>query len=371
MPSDLREKYFFAVVFGPILATRHDLEPVLTECLASQNPELVLDACLTVGCLADPAFTPYVFARLRDVQSEKMFAGPGPDVFASPPRLRPLRLRGSQMFAGPGPDVFAREGPSLAVSTYATFGGLAQVDSSQAMALVEKELVKELRTDAPLAGWVLRVLDCFSSDSQEALVERLWPSVHAEEQRSQLASKLLVPYEPHDGGNLRRERPRAAGTTAFLAKHFHELNASKRGDALSLFGNTLYEPALPVIGEALRDPDSGVRLRASDVFGWFKSQRATEAEFAAWQEGTAESQAKTIADLEKLLDSHDPYVTLAAVKSLGALKARSALPKLAATLDFDSNRGRGLPANSEEEKKWEADMRKAVDDAIARITGQP
>ncbi len=97
-------------------------------------------------------------------------------------------------------------------------------------------------------------------------------------------------------------------------------------------GRGVHEPALPWIGELLKHEDSELRNAAQKAMSCFKAQREALAEYQAWIEGDKESRA-AVSELVKLLDSTNQDVVMAAAKSLGALKAKTALPGLVKRLD--------------------------------------
>jgi HEAT repeat protein len=96
---------------------------------------------------------------------------------------------------------------------------------------------------------------------------------------------------------------------------------------LSLFADTLYQPAMPLLGEALRDSNPQIRSRAQEALQQFRQQREAMEEFGTWMQA-ARQQASTTAQLIELLQSQDRAVVLGAVRALGTIKARNALPEL-------------------------------------------
>lgn len=97
--------------------------------------------------------------------------------------------------------------------------------------------------------------------------------------------------------------------------------------AIRAFREALYEPAIPLLGEALRDRSMTVRSEAQDTFAAFRVQREALEEFQAWM-NISKEQRSTTAELVKLLASPQRDVVLGAVKALGALRAPTALPEL-------------------------------------------
>jgi HEAT repeat protein len=118
--------------------------------------------------------------------------------------------------------------------------------------------------------------------------------------------------------------------TQFLLAHYKELDATAvevRGQVIERFGRDLHEPALDVIGAALRDPSDNVRAKASQAFERFRNEQQRVREFEAWRSSELRA-AQTIAELLPLLDNANPDVVIGAAKALGALKARACTPKL-------------------------------------------
>lgn len=97
--------------------------------------------------------------------------------------------------------------------------------------------------------------------------------------------------------------------------------------AIRAFREALYEPAIPLLGEALRDRDGIVRNEAQATFAAFRVQREALEEFEAWM-NISKEQRSTTAELVKLLANPQRDVVLGAVKALGALRAPTALPEL-------------------------------------------
>jgi HEAT repeat protein len=100
-----------------------------------------------------------------------------------------------------------------------------------------------------------------------------------------------------------------------------------RTRAIERFGRELFEPAIPILGDALRDANDGVRRIAREAFAAFKEHREALEEYEAWMRATG-AQRESIAQLVELLASPDREVLLGAVRALGAIRARTALPQL-------------------------------------------
>lgn len=104
--------------------------------------------------------------------------------------------------------------------------------------------------------------------------------------------------------------------------------------AIRAFREALYEPAIPLLGEALRDRNAHVRSEAQDTFAAFRVQREALEEFQAWM-NISKEQRSTTTELVQLLASPKRDVVLGAVKALGALRAPTALPELVKLLERD------------------------------------
>ncbi|MEY2807931.1 MAG: hypothetical protein RIR65_2348, partial [Planctomycetota bacterium] len=102
-------------------------------------------------------------------------------------------------------------------------------------------------------------------------------------------------------------------------------------EAINVFCATLHEPALPLIGRALRSSSQAVRESAQAAMNAFRKQREALEEFDLWMQA-ARQEASTTSQLVELLASQDRAVVLGAVKALAAVKARSALPALVGLL---------------------------------------
>jgi len=169
------------------------------------------------------------------------------------------------------------------------------------------------------------------------LVKSLWKPAHAEK----LAALVLESVPGPEG-------------SAFLLEHYAQLPlvASKvREGIIKRFADEVYQPATALVGEALRDTDDRVRNAAFQAFNRFRENRQLVSDFKAWTEESALGD-KTTAELLALLDSSNPQVLVATVKALGALKVRSALPRLIALLEARGN---------------DAALVDAVGDAIERL----
>jgi hypothetical protein len=140
--------------------------------------------------------------------------------------------------------------------------------------------------------------------------------------------------------------------TAELLARYPDVAADEwyiRKAAVERFGRELYEPAIPLLGEALKDRNDEVRTAARKASEAFKEQRQALEEFAAWTNSSKDAR-DSVAELTKLLESSNRDVVLGAIKSLGAVKAKTALPALVKLLE-----------------KNDPELKKAVQDAIAKI----
>ena len=95
-----------------------------------------------------------------------------------------------------------------------------------------------------------------------------------------------------------------------------------------------------------------MRQAAQAAFAALRTQREALEELEVWLALTKE-QRSTTQELIELLESRKRDVVLGAVSSLGAIKATGALPALVRLLEQD-----------------DAELKRAVRDAIARIGGQ-
>jgi hypothetical protein len=127
--------------------------------------------------------------------------------------------------------------------------------------------------------------------------------------------------------------------------------SAARAVAIKRFGTNLYEPAIDLLGEALRDRDLSVREAAQAAFQRFREHREALEEYEAWRQASDDAR-ETVAELVKLLASDNKDVVRGAVEALGAVKARTALPQLVVLLGRD-----------------DAELKAAVNKAIAAIGG--
>jgi len=138
-------------------------------------------------------------------------------------------------------------------------------------------------------------------------------------------------------------------TLGFMVKHFASLNDTLKARSIAAFKNTLHEPAIDLIGVALKDNSAKVRDAAREALFAFREHREALEEFKRWKTGDSEARA-SISELVALLESKDQDVVQGAVRALGALKAKAALPSLVKLLARDDK-----------------DLKAAVNDAITKI----
>lgn len=126
--------------------------------------------------------------------------------------------------------------------------------------------------------------------------------------------------------------PARAELLVELYPQIERIEPDLRSHALLHFGASLIEAALPILERELRNPAADVRSAAMSVAEQFRKHREAVAEFEAWRKAVTVEQT-TIADLSKLLESSNRDVVLGAVKALGILRARPALPTLVKLLE--------------------------------------
>ena len=226
----------------------------------------------------------------------------------------------------------------LTTSRYARLANIAE-GAAHRFADANPRRVSELIGEAIRNGispGVLRVLD---APYDLELFKSLWTTSKEADARVELLSALIG----HVSGKE---------ADALIVEHYHaipESYARVRKNAIVRFGEHLYEPAISILGSALGDPNAGVRVQARKAFQAFKQHREALEEFAAWTLGDRQARAQ-INELTALLESPDSQIVIGAVKALGAVRARSALPALVRLL-----------------QREEQAVRTAVHEAIERI----
>jgi HEAT repeat protein len=214
------------------------------------------------------------------------------------------------------------------------------------LASKDPEGARKSVADAIVAGWSEPTSDSRNRTSDFGLLpapdafavfERLWPRATLEAKRDLLATLERVP---------------GTDATAALFKHYAEIDQEAlRQHAIERFGNELYEPAVPLLGDALKSQNASIRAAAQTAFKAFKQHREALEEFSAWMNADKDARA-SVAELSKLLESNNRDVVLGAVRALAAIKARAALPALVKLLD-----------------RQDPELKKAVEDAIEKIGG--
>jgi HEAT repeat protein len=216
---------------------------------------------------------------------------------------------------------------------------LSRRDPEQAMKIIESAVGRELRKGAQGDPAPLGALALLPANEAMSAFERLWPLATTERAKGDCLQVLAQSIGGSPG-------------TAVLLAHYGDIPANRsdvRADAVARFGAELLEPAIPILGEALKDPEEHVRLQARAAFKAFKEHREALEEYSAWMNADKQ-QRESIAELMKLLDSANRDVAIGAVRALAAVKARSALPALVKLLE-----------------RPDPELKKAVQDALAKM----
>ncbi len=111
---------------------------------------------------------------------------------------------------------------------------------------------------------------------------------------------------------------------------------SVRNSALLRFTEALYEPAIGLLGEELKSGDEVLRNTARAASEKFREQREALEEFRNWTQTSSEARV-AIDELRGLLADKNRDVVIGAVRALGAVKARTALPELVKLLARDDD----------------------------------
>jgi len=226
-------------------------------------------------------------------------------------------------------------GPAQAVEE------LTKVDAKAAAVVFSAHIESVLASAAPTKGQLttLGMLRVLPDESALAVIRTSLPKARSDDAKEVLFS-VLINYV------------RIPAATAFIAEHYTEMPSAPRAlraAAITRFGRELYEPAINLLGSALKDTEEDVRRAAREASQAFKVQREALEEFAAWTSASKEAR-DSIAELSKLLESNNKDVVLGAIKALGAVKARTALPALVKLLERN-----------------DPEVKAAVQDAIAKI----
>jgi HEAT repeat protein len=277
----------------------------------------------------DPALIPALrqLAAGNNIQRERAAKGYG---LVGDVRLWPelLRMRS------------ASNANSVDQATNESTNFLISKDPAQAALVLDQALRESIQKQGGLDAKL--VIGLAFLDSQRALdiFRKLWPLAKDEPAKLALLSVLTNDINGPEA-------------TAVVFEHYQQLPASSASDlrrsAIARFGNELYQPAIQVLGQALEDPEESVRENARVAFGRFKAQREAMEEFKVWM-STDQVARDSVAQLVTLLDNANRDVVLGAVRSLAALKAKSALPALVKLLE-----------------KNDPEVKKAVQDAITKI----
>ncbi len=184
---------------------------------------------------------------------------------------------------------------------------------------LEKEIDGALARSDPSVDRLIEWIGQLDAKDAIALVTKYTAQLHDDQQRQALFGLMVGVVQTPE-------------STSFLLTNYARLNSDLRAGAVNRFGTELYEPAIPVLGDALKDKDLSVREAARTAFKRFREQREALDEYDAWMK--ADKDAKQTADeLIKLLASPNAAVVTSAVKTLGALKVRSAYPAIIKLLD--------------------------------------
>jgi HEAT repeat protein len=228
--------------------------------------------------------------------------------------------------------------PQTFNNALALFAAVGPKNVPKALEILEKRILPSAESGV---GEALSAAVSLPAAAVVPLIERLWKDATPE--RRTTLTNVLLRY-PADAPHPK--------TVEFLAKHFDEIaNADQRGETIYRFSQAIYEPAMDVIGAALRDPAPSVRSQARAALDSFRKQREALEEFQRWKTGDAEGRA-SYSELVKLLESPNMQVVAGAVRSLGAIKAKGALPAIVKVL---------------ERPGVTPDLQAAVDEAIKKI----
>lgn len=238
---------------------------------------------------------------------------------------------------------------------------LININPERAAVIVEQRLAKLVSQPAAGAavdqrlralGYVAEGESGIVQDNPSAVVRTIgfFPSAQALALFRNWYPKLGAPKHKHILQEVLVEQIDGAEAIAEIVRLYPEfIEAETRHHAVERLGAELIEGAIPLLGDALRDPDSGVRKAAQDASAAFKQQREALEEFAAWT-NASQAQRESTAELIALLASPNRDVVLGAVRSLGAIRASTALPALVKLLERN-----------------DPELKKAVQEAISRF----
>jgi HEAT repeat protein len=227
------------------------------------------------------------------------------------------------------------------------FRCLAEEDPGRAEKLVEEVFLAAAGDPKRLHGAHMRALERLPGGRGVDLAERLAPRFSDPAVRPWLDRYVTNHFFLHRGA------PEAVSAWARIEdRHW-------RASAIVKFAEALHEPALPILREALSDPDPTVRNQAQLALKAFQAHREALAEAERWLSGDKE-QRETVAELVKLLEEATTADQAAgAAEALGALRARAALPALVRAL------GRWSAPSPDHAK-----AREVIRAAIRRIGGE-
>jgi HEAT repeat protein len=114
----------------------------------------------------------------------------------------------------------------------------------------------------------------------------------------------------------------------YLRAFLKDPDPNNRGVACEAIGLFMSEDPVPDLLELLADSNEVVRKSAKDVLERIRFYNEEKRRWQDWKARGGESQAEGIAKLFAMLDDKDSAVRLAAIDSLGSMKAKEALPRL-------------------------------------------
>jgi hypothetical protein len=208
-----------------------------------------------------------------------------------------------------------------------TFRILVHADSSKVCAAVSVQMLECSRATDPTRGDLLALGLIGSLRAPDALPlwRQAWSTVGSDAARATLLDTLV---------SLDKDSLEATELMVELYPQIERLASERRSDVLELFGRALMERALPILEREIRSPVADVRAAAMAAADAFRKHREAVQEFEAWRKAVTVEES-TVAELSKLLTSSNRDVVLGAVKALGILRARPALPALVKLLERD------------------------------------
>jgi HEAT repeat protein len=137
----------------------------------------------------------------------------------------------------------------------------------------------------------------------------------------------------------------------YLRSFLKDPNPNNRVAACKALGLYMSEDPVPDLLELLADPKESVRVAAKDVLERIRFYNEEKRRWQDWKRAGGDTPAEGLRKLLTALDDKDAEVRIAAIESLGTMKAREALPTLVERL-------KSTPAGAE---------REALTKAIAKI----